>query len=490
MKIRKIFALVITPAICVIIAFARTDTEFWKTDITLAIALLMAVWWITEIVPFAITALLPIILFPAFGIIDANQIASSYFNDVIFLFLGGFIVALSIEKWGLHERIALKILLLTGSGPGKVLFGFMFATAALSMWISNTATAMMMIPMCLPVIKSLSEKLDEKQQSRISVGLLLGVAYAASAGGIATLVGTPPNLAFARIFSISFPDHEPISFAKWFFFCFPLFLIIFTIIWTYLYFRFIKMKEHSADMEKTVIRNRYDKLGKLRYEEKAILVIFFTLCLLWMTRASIQIDTVTLTGWTELFPKPNFVTDGVVAIFVAVILFLYPAKSVESGKLMDWKTAKEIPWDIILLFGGGFALTEGFLSSGLTQYLQHQLGFLSGIHPFVMILSIALVITFLTEITSNTATINITLPILAGVSTATNISPLLLMIPATISASMAFMLPIATPPNAIVFSTGKVSISQMAFTGLWLNIIIALIVSIYTFFILENVFVV
>lgn len=488
MKIREITGFIIAPLLCCLILFARIDTELWKTDATLAIALLMAVWWITELIPIAVTSLLPVILFPMLGIIDANQIASSYFNDVIFLFLGGFLIALSIEKWGLHERIAIRILLLTGFSPGRILFGFMLATASLSMWISNSATAMMMIPILLPVIKSLSDKLEPGQMKNVSAGLLLGVAYAASAGGIATLVGTPPNLAFARIYSITFPELEPVSFAQWFFFAFPLAVIITSVIWTYLYLRFIKTQAGSVKIDKSLIKQKYLNLGKIRKEEKVILITFVALCVLWMTRASIQIGSLKIPGWSELFPEPKFITDGVVAIFMSVFLFIYPSKSGKSKRIMTWDTAKEIPWDIILLFGGGFALTEGFSSSGLSGYIQSQLGFLSGFHPFVIILGIALFITFLTELTSNTATINMTLPILAGVASATHIHPLLLMIPATISASMAFMLPIATPPNAIVFSTGKVSISTMASTGFWINIIMAVIISIYSYLFLEMAF--
>jgi len=481
MKTRRIFAFIIGPVLSVSILSEFTGTNQWQNDAALAIAILMATWWITEIVPIAVTSLLPVVLFPLLGVLDAGKIASSYFNDVIFLFLGGFLIAISIEKWGLHERIALKILLITGFSTGRILFGFMFATAALSMWISNSAAAMMMIPILVPVISSLSGKADPDQMKKISVGLVLGIAYAASAGGIGTLVGTPPNLAFARIYTLSFPENEPVSFAQWFIFAIPLMTLIFLVIWIYLYFRFIKGKGRGISIEKSTIKEQYTLLGSLSREERVILIVFIVLCILWMTRASLPVGSFTIPGWAELFPKPDYITDGVVAVFMSVVLFIYPSHSTKSGRILNWEMAREIPWDIILLFGGGFALTEGIMSSGLSTYLSEHLKVISGFHPFIVIMGISLFITFLTELTSNTATVNMALPILAGISGATQMNPLLLMIPATISASMAFMLPVATPPNAIVFSTGKVPMRVMAQTGLWLNLLMAVLISLYCY---------
>lgn len=448
---------------------------------TLAIALLMAIWWITEIVPLAVTALLPVVLFPLFGVMNGKDVSASYFNNVIFLFIGGFLVALAMQKWNLHKRIALKILMVTGTSPARILLGFMIATAFLSMWISNTATAMMMVPILLSILQKLEEHVSKADISRYSIGLLLGVAYSASIGGIATLVGTPPNLSFARIFQIMFPEAPEISFGEWFIFALPISIIFFVIVWLYLYFIF-RPKNNWPKMTSNTFIEQYKELGPATIEQKIILIDFILLALLWLTRAGISIGGFKIPGWSSLFNNPSYLNDGTVAIGMAIILFLIPSKNKKHFRLMDWKTASKIPWNIVLLFGGGFALAGGFKESGLSIWFGEQLSGVAVFHPIIIIFIISLGMTFLTELTSNTATTEMLLPVLAGLSVSIDVHPLMFMLPATVSASMAFMLPVATPPNAIVFGANRLKIMQMAKTGFILNILGAILITLFTYF--------
>lgn len=471
-----------------VILFTDLDENNPQVGYTLAVALLMAIWWITEVIPLAVTSLLPVALFPLLGIMNGRDVSSTYFNHVIFLFIGGFLVALAMQKWNLHRRIALKILMFVGVSPGKILLGFMFATAFLSMWISNTATAMMMIPIVLSVISKLEESAGEKQFSRYYLGLLLGIAYSASIGGLTTLVGTPPNLSFVRIFAIMFPDAPEISFSQWFIFAFPIFLISFIIIWLVLFYKFKPSSKAWRLIDKTTFSDQYKSLGKTTFEEKVILIDFILLALLWLTRSDISIGSAIIPGWASLFNYPDYLNDGTVAIAMSLILFLIPSKNEKDGRIMDWSVARNIPWHIVLLFGGGFALASGFKESGLSIWFGEQLSWVVAFHPIVIIFCIAIMMTFLTELTSNTATTEMLLPVLAGLSVTTRINPLFFMLPATISASMAFMLPVATPPNAIIFGTGRLRIADMARTGILLNLLGAIIITLATFFIGKIVF--
>lgn len=482
LNVRSIIGFIIAPlAFIYIIFFGNLDPDKPQVTYTLAIALLMAIWWVTEIIPLAITALLPVVLFPLFGVMNGKDVSSAYFNHVIFLFIGGFLVALAMQKWGLHKRIALKILMITGTSPARILLGFMIATAFLSMWISNTATAMMMVPILMSIIQKLEDHVDKKDISRYSVGLMLGVAYSASIGGIATLVGTPPNLSFARIYQIMFPTAPDISFSHWFVFALPISIIFFIFVWLYLYFIFRPKKKWPKVASDTFI-NQYKELGPASFEEKIILTDFILLALLWLTRAGITVGSFSLPGWSSLFNNPSYLNDGTVAIGMAVILFLIPSRNMTKSRLMDWQTASKIPWNIVLLFGGGFALAGGFKESGLSIWFGEQLSGVAVFHPIIIIFIISVGMTFLTELTSNTATTEMILPVLAGLSLSVGIHPLLLMLPATVSASMAFMLPVATPPNAIVFGSNRVKIMQMAKTGFILNILGAVLITLITYF--------
>ena len=474
---------VLAPVITLlIILFGDLEPGKPAVTYTLAVAVLMAIWWVTEIVPLAITSLLPIVLFPMLGIMNGKEVSTTYFNHVIFLFIGGFLVALAIQKWNLHRRIAVNILSLIGLSPGKILVGFILASAFLSMWISNTATAMLMVPILLSIIQKLEEVNGRENMRSLSIGLLLAIAYGCSIGGIATLVGTPPNLSFARILYIYFPDAPEISFATWFFYAFPISVVLFVVVSAYLYFMFVKRGKalHALDKE-TIIKEKAD-LGPMSYEEKVISVLFVLLALLWFFRSDIEMGFVRIKGWSNLFENPAFFNDGTVAIFIAVILFIIPSRQEKGTFLMDWKAAEDIPWEIILLFGGGFALASGFKESGLSLWFGHQLEWLKNVHPILIILAIAFLVTFLTEVTSNTATVETILPVLAGLAVTIQVNPLLFMLPATIAGSLAFMLPVATPPNAIVFGTQRLKIIEMAKAGLALNFIGIIIVTLATYY--------
>jgi len=488
-RIRWLLGLISGPLFfTLIVVFGNLDPENPAVTYTLASAIWMAIWWITEVVPLAITSLLPVVLFPLLGVMDGKSVSSTYFNHVIFLFIGGFIVALAMQKWDLHKRIALKILMTVGAGPGRILFGFMIATAFISMWISNTATTMMMLPILISVISKLDESIGEKKVAKYSVGLLLGVAYSASLGGIATLVGTPPNLSFVRIFQISFPDAPAISFAEWFFFAFPVSVVFLAIVWVYLYYRFRPDKSLETRIDRSSFREQYRQLGRITVEQWIILADFILLAILWLTRADISLGNLVIPGWSGIFQTPDYINDGTVAIMMSVPLFFIPSRNQKGRYLMDWNTAVKLPWNIVLLFGGGFALATGFIESGLSEWFGNQLRWVSGIHPIIIIAFIAFMVTFLTELTSNTATTEMILPILAGLSVSIEINPLLLMIPATLSASMAFMLPVATPPNAIIFGTNRLRIMDMATAGLILNLIGVIIITLATYFFGKLVF--
>jgi sodium-dependent dicarboxylate transporter 2/3/5 len=482
LSVRKLMGFVFAPLLFLcIIGFVDLEPGKPEVTYTLAIALLMAIWWVTEIIPIAITALLPVVLFPLFGVMDGKAISSAYFNHVIFLFIGGFMVALAMQKWNLHRRIALRILSFTGTSPGRILFGFMYASGFLSMWISNTATAMMMVPIVLSILAKLEENINKDQLKKFSIGLLLGVAYGASIGGIATLVGTPPNLSFARIFQIMFPHAPEVSFSAWFMYAAPVSMLFFGIAWVYLWQRF-KPSIDVKSLEAISFKKQYHSLGKASFEERSILVVFVALAFLWLTRNTITVGSFTIPGWSEWLNTPDYINDGTVAIGLALILYFIPSKQYPSKRIMDWETTAGIPWHIVLLFGGGFALAGAFKESGLSYWFGEQLSGAQSMHPLVIILIISFTITFLTELTSNTATIEMLLPVLAGLSVSTGINPLLFMLPATLSASMAFMLPVATPPNAIVFGSDRIKISDMARAGLALNLIGMLVITLFTYY--------
>ena len=437
-----------------------------------AVASLMAAWWISDAIPLSATALLPMILFPLLGILKGKETAPIYMNSTIFLFLGGFMIAVTMEKWRLHKRIALWIIRAIGGGPSGITGGFMLAAAFLSMWISNTATAIMMIPIGLAVILQMEAEFGKESTRTFAVGLMLAIAYSCSMGGIATLVGTPPNLSFARIFEITFPDAETISFGQWIVMAFPVTLLMLVIIWL-LITKVLFRVSRDLTVDRSIVIKEYKALGPMRFEEKAVFVVFSLTALLWVFRRKLVLGGFALPGWSQWLPYPNLIDDGTVALGMALSLFLIPTRSddADTSRIASAPLIRQLPWNIVLLFGGGFALAKGFQVTGLSALIGRQFAGLAGVAPILVAATVCVSLTFLTELTSNTATTEMILPILASVAVAMGINPLMLMVPATLSASCAFMMPVATPPNAIVFGSGRIKISEMARAGIFINLI-------------------
>jgi solute carrier family 13 (sodium-dependent dicarboxylate transporter), member 2/3/5 len=444
------------------------------------IVLWMAIWWMTEAVPVAATALIPVFMLPLSGIADASQTAEQYMDPILFLFIGGFMIAIAIEKWNLHKRIALRILMKVGAAPPKVLFGIMLTSWLMSMWISNTATVMMMLAAVMALISKMSAVRKDDQFAK---AILLGLAYASSIGGMATLVGTPTNMIFLRAYSQQFPDAAPIHFSSWMAIAFPMSLLLLVI--CYLILKRLFLRDNQAhDLPKDYFKEEYLSLGKATFEEKTVGIIFALTAFLWISRADFEIGNYQIKGWSALFSYPTFLSDGAVAVVMALLLFIIPSRQEPSRALLTWSDAERLPFGIILLFGGGFALAMGVQQSGLSTWLAQGLHFASNWHPFVFLIAVVAFVSILTEFTSNMSSIQLIIPILIPLSEVLEMDALLLLIPATIAASMCFMLPVATGPNTIVFGTGHLRVPDMMRAGIWLNIVGMLIVSVYMYLIL------
>lgn len=431
----------------------------------------MAIWWITEAIPIAMTSLLPIVLFPLSGGMELSTTTASFGHKYIFLYMGGFIIAIAIEKWNLHKRIALNIINIIGSDIKKIILGFMVATAFLSMWISNTATAVMMLPIGIAIISQLKDNPHtvENETRLFGKALMLAIAYSASIGGIATLIGTPPNLVLAGVVLNTY-GYE-ITFFQWFLFGFPIAVLLLFICWKYLTSYAYNFKQMEFPGGKTEIKRLLKLLGKISYEEKIVAIIFGTTAFFWITRSFI---------FVKFIPKLD---DTIIAIIFAIALFLIPTKD-KKQQLMAWEDAVKLPWGIILLFGGGLAIANGFESTGLAVWLGNQMTVFEGLTTIILIVILVAAINFLTEITSNTATTAMILPVLAPMAMTVDIHPFVLMVGAAVAASCAFMLPVATPPNAIVFGSGYLRIPDMAGKGFVMNILSIIIVTLFVYFLL------
>ncbi len=447
---------------------------------TAATVALMACWWIGESLPLGVTALIPLVAFPLLRIMPSKAVAPNYTNHFVFLLLGGFFIAIAMQRWNLHRRIALWIIRLVGTSSRQLVLGFMLATAFLSMWISNSATTMMMMPIGLGLVMKIEELQGEDSgpaAMRFGACLMLGIAYAANIGGVATLVGTFPNMVFAGMLGEHFPGAPEITFVDWMKVGLPFVVLFIPLMWLYLVWIAAPVKGRIVKDADGMIREEIAQLGRMGRGEAMVLAVFVTTALLWVFRSDIALGTVTIPGWTNLLGLEKHVNDATVAMTMGILCFALPVDRDKGVNLLDWEHGKRAPWGILLLFGGGFAIAAGFTESGLTTWIGGQLGALQGVPIIVVILAIALTMTFLTEMTSNTATTTMMLPILAATALALDANPLALMLPATISASCAFMLPIGTPPNAIVFASGKVSLMQMVRTGFWLNLIGACLIT-------------
>ena len=471
---------------CLLLFISDLDPAKPQLNTMAAIAVLMAILWITEAIPLAVTSLIPLIFYPLTGILSGEEIASSYINSIIFLFLGGFLIAIAMEEWELHKRIALKIISILGGTPVSIIIGFMISGALLSMWISNTATALMLLPIGLSVIKKLEDEFSHEKTHNFSIVLLMAIAYSCTLGGVATLIGTPPNLVLVKMLNVLFPEAPAITFGNWMILSLPVSIIMLAIVGVVLTKVIFKI-DKEINFNKNFIEQEYKLLGKFSFEEKAVGLIFFITALLWIFRGNIFLGFITIPGWSNLLPTADFIDDGTVAITMAFILFLIPSKS-GKRRLLDQTAFNKIPWGIILLFGGGFALAKGFSSTGLSIYIGEQLKGLQDISPLYIIFISAFTISFLTELTSNTAVAQMIIPVAASISVAIGLNPLLLMITVTLSASMAFMLPVATPPNTIIFASGRIKIFEMAKTGFTLNLIGVIIVSLIVYFLGSTIF--
>ncbi|MCY4256644.1 MAG: SLC13 family permease [Gammaproteobacteria bacterium] len=424
---------------------------------TVAATTLCALWWITEAVPIPVTALVPIALLPLAGAIPPEQAARAVGDPLILLLMGGFMLSTAMEKSGVHRRIALGMINLFGSGNGRrLVFGFMAAAALLSMWISNTATTLMLLPIAVAVIQGCDDK-------RLALPLLLGMCYAASIGGTGTPVGTPPNLIFMRVYQDS--AGAEVGFTQWMQWALPIVLVMLPVAGLWLT-RGLKLRSPVS----------LPATGAWSKAEVRTLVVFAITALLWVTRRE------PFGGWSGALGLTQ-ANDGSVALLAVVAMFLVPNGS--GARLLDWKTAVGIPWGILLLFAGGICLAGAFSSTGLSATIGEALASYAGWPPWLLILLICLAVTFLTEITSNTATTSLLMPILAAAAIAAGIEPRTIMVPAAISASFAFMLPVATGPNAVVFSSGRLTVPQMAREGLVLNLLGALIISTISYFLLS-----
>jgi sodium-dependent dicarboxylate transporter 2/3/5 len=448
-----------------------------------AVAAWMAVWWLTEAAPLAVTSLLPLVLFPLGHILPGREVAPIYGDRDIFLYLGGFLVALAIEESGLHRRLALSIVAAMGDRPRRIVAGVMLATAAISMWTSNTATTMMILPIALAVVGHAEQSsADEVRRKRFAAALVLGVSYAATIGGMATLIGTPTNIAFRAFYEQTYPNSTPVTFLGWMLVATPLAAAMLAAAWALLVGWTFPLGGATLLGGRNTAREDLRGLGPMTSAERRMLAIFLVTAGLWIFRepvpgwgwaAGLGVGTNT-PGGTPL----EWADDGTVAIAMALVCFLLPSGRKPGEKLLSWQATGRVPWGILFLFGGGLALARGLKVTGLDALLGQQVAAqLGDLSPWAMQAVVAAGVTYLSELTSNVATVNLVMPILAPTASDLGLSPLSLLLPAALAASCGFMLPVATPPNAIAYSTGRLTVRDMVRAGFWLNLIgIALVV--------------
>ncbi|MEX0686364.1 MAG: DASS family sodium-coupled anion symporter [Balneolales bacterium] len=442
--------------------------EGWRTA---AVALLMAIWWFTEAIPISATALIPLILFPILGIADISATTTPYANPMIFLFLGGFIIAIAMQEWGLHKRIALNIIDVIGSKPRSIIMGFMVSTAFMSMWVSNTAATLMMLPIALSVIEL--TKMDRHSQSDMAqyknfgIALMLAVAFSSSVGGLGTVIGTPTNALMIGFVNENYGIE--ISFAKWMMIGLPIVILGMPVIFYSLVNITFPVTIQSLPGGKEYIRKELKGLGNMSRPEYMVAVIFVVVALLWIGRPIL----------VSYIPG---LSDAGIAIFGAVLLFMIPVDISKSIFLLNWKAAERLPWGVLILFGGGLTLAGAIHRTGLAEWIGGYFVVMSSLHIILVILVISFVIIMFTELASNSATAAAFLPIMGSVAITLGQDPLLLAVPVAIVASCAFMLPVATPPNAIIYGSGVMTIPEMAKAGFVLNLFFTLLVTILTYF--------
>ena len=526
---RETIGFVLGPALfALIVALPGPQGMAPQAQRAAAVVAWMATWWLTEAIPIPATALLPLILFPVLGVAGMQDTAAAYSDPTVFLFMGGFFLAASMERWGLHRRIALEVVHRIGLSPSRIVLGFMLATAFISMWISNTATTVMMLPIALAVARQVSggpEGATERQAGGIgartagaggppgqgpeersgraaSAGaaqreaaaastegrqfgmvLMLGIAYSASIGGIGTIIGTPPNLIFAGVFRQMFPELGEVTFLRWLAFGVPMVVLYLPLTWYYLTRWSAPLHGRALPGSRASIEEQRRALAPMSHGEKVTLATLGAATFLWIFRADIVIESWRIPGWAPALGIDRWVHDSTVAMAAALFLFCYPVRWARREFALDWSAAQKIPWGILLLFGGGFAMAHGVHSTGLADWAGKSLQGIAQWPPILMIAAVALSVTLLSEFASNTAIATTFLPILGATAQGAGIHPFVLMAPAAMAATLGFMLPVSTPPNAIVFGTGYIRVPEMVRAGIWLDVTGAALVTLIVRFI-------
>ncbi|SEA26328.1 SLC13 family permease [Alkalimonas amylolytica] len=437
-----------------------------------ALTLWMAIWWISEAVPIPVTSLLPIILVPLLRLDSLGAVTAPYAHPLIFLFLGGFLLSIAMERWQLHKRIALHVMLIVGSKPSQQVAGLMFVTAFLSMWMSNTATSVMMLPIALSVLALQQNQTNDN--SGFDTAVMLAIAYSASIGGVATLIGTPPNALLAAYLQSNYDIQ--IGFARWMLIGVPIASLMLVLCWFWLTKLSFQLDKVTLSDTKDLYRDELQQLGPMSDGEKRVLAIFLFAAIGWISREFVQGQT----GWP--------LDDTIIAIIAACLLFIVPVNWRSGQRILQWEDTKKLPWGILLLFGGGLALAGQIQKSGLADFIALQVGGLDGISILLLVLLVTSIIVFLTEVTSNTATAAGFLPLLGPVALALDTSVAMLVVPAALAASCAFMMPVATPPNAIVFASGKLKIIDMVKAGFALNIMAIAVITLFCYWLVELIF--
>lgn len=471
----RIVGLILGPVLFALtLLFFEADGLSPEGHAVLATTLWVATWWITEAIPIPATSLLPIVLLPLTGALDGDTVVSAYGDDIVFLFLGGFALAIAMEKWNLHRRIALTIVSAIGTSPRRIILGFMVATAFLSMWVSNTAATMMMIPVGLAVVYQAARQLGKGEHSedlpKFEKAIIFGIGYAATIGGLGTLIGTPPLAILSATVGTLFD--ERIGFGQWMLFGVPIVVVLLALAWFYLtsiQFR-VRFKQLPGGAES--IRDEKRSLGRMSAEEKIVFTVFLGAAFMWISRTFL---------WEGLLPG---LSDGIIAVVAMVALFTLPTRENREKRILRWEDSKKVPWGILLLFGGGLAIAAGFVETGLSEWVGDQLRTLDGLNIFLVIIIASALVLYLTEITSNAATGTMILPVMAAFAISLDVHPYALMVPTAMAANCSFMLPVGTPPNAIMFGTGRVTIMEMIKAGFWLTLIALVLIPLGTIYLL------
>lgn len=471
-SLRDLIALLAGVALFILMLTVNPFNVNHEAKLVLAVAALMIIWWVTEAIPMPVVAMLPLILFPLMGISTLKETSASYGDSIIFLFLGGFMIGLAIEKWNLHTRIALIIIRATGTSGDRIVLGFILATGFLSMWLSNTATTMMMYPIAASIIHVVNDNREgHGNLKNFSLTVMLAIAYASNFGGLATIIGTPPNVAFAAFMEKKY--NYTIQFADWMIICLPITILL-------LFSLYIVMTKwlHPNHLEsdpstKLVIKKKIEELGPLKVAEKRVLVIFSATALLWITK-----DLINATGYIKL-------DDTMIAMMGATALFISPSGMKEnSSRILEWKDTSKMAWGILLLFGGGIALAGALEKAGLIESLGQWIAGFGGSGGFVLMFMVALMSIFISELMSNIAQVIVFSPVIAGIADAMGMNPLLLGLPMTLAASCASMMPMGTPPNAIVFASGHIKLGQMVKVGFVMNMIAVILISLFCYYVI------